>query len=131
MARILVVDDYPAIPVMLEAMLGAAGHEVFTADCAEAGLELANQIRPDLVLLDVDMPDRDGLAVCADLGREPATAHIPVLLMTGRLCLAVLEQGRQAGARGFLSKPFSRECLLEEIARALGGFAQGASPALS
>ena len=119
MARILVVDDYPAILGMLELMLAAAGYEVVTAIDGAAGLELAGRLRPDLVLLDVDMPDMDGMAVCTHLKGDPATRHIPVLLMTGRLCTGILEQARQVGAFGVLSKPFFHIRLLEEVARAM------------
>lgn len=119
MARILVVDDYPAILGMLQLMLATAGHEVVTAAGGAAGLGLAGRVKPDLVLLDVDMPERDGMAVCGDLKRDPATAHIPVLLMTGRLCVEVLERARQEGALGVVPKPFFRARLLEEIARAI------------
>lgn len=121
MARILVVDDYPAILGLLEATLVTAGHEVLTADDGAGGRELASRMKPDLVLLDVDMPDLDGTTVCADLKREPITMHIPVLLMTGRMCWDVLDRARRAGAHGLVAKPFLRDRLLEEVARVLGG----------
>jgi CheY-like chemotaxis protein len=122
MTRILVVDDYPGILAMLDLTLSMAGYEVVTADNGAAGLLLAAELKPDLILLDIDMPGRDGTAVCADLKCEPVTTHIPVLMMTGRLSLHVLEQARQAGAQGLLSKPFFRECLLGEINRMLTEF---------
>lgn len=117
MARILVVDDYPAMLALLETTLVSAGHEVVTAGGGADGLVFAARHRPDLVLLDVDMPHMSGLVVCGDLKRDPATEHIPVLLMTGRFGFEVLERARQAGALGVLPKPFVRERLLEEIAR--------------
>ncbi len=119
MARILVVDDYPAILTMLQLMLAAAGHEVLTANDGLTGLNLAGGVKPDLVLLDVDMPERCGISVCGELKRDPATMHIPVLLMTGRPCVETIEHAREVGALAVLPKPFSRAGLLEEIARAL------------
>lgn len=119
MARILVVDDYPAILTLLQLMLAAAGHEVLTANDGLTGLDLASRAKPDLVLIDVDMPERCGMSVCGELKRDPATMHIPVLMMTGRLCVETIELAREAGASAVLPKPFSRAGLLEEIAWAL------------
>src|SRR5687768_14405600 len=70
MARILVIDDYAGILDVLELMLTAAGHQVMTAGTGIAGLELAGQSPPDLVLLDVDMPGMDGVSVCLELKRN-------------------------------------------------------------
>jgi CheY-like chemotaxis protein len=115
MARILVVDDYAAILDMLEMMLAEAGHEVMSACSGVAGLELAARWRPDLVLLDVDMPGMDGVAVCRELKRGDATRSIPVLLMSGRFGPDVSERARKAGALGVMPKPFACEGLLAEI----------------
>lgn len=122
MARILVIDDYAGILDVLELMLTAVGHEVMTAETGMAGLELAGRSRPDLVLLDVDMPTMDGVSVCVELKRNTRTADIPVLMMTGRFGPQVSERARQAGALGIMPKPFVRECLLEEIRRAVGDY---------
>ncbi len=119
MALILVVDDYPAILDVLEIMLTAAGHDVARADDGAAGLARASQLKPDLVMLDIDMPAMDGIDVCEALKNNPATMHISVLLMTGRLSAEVLTRARQAGALRVLSKPFSRVPLLAEVARAI------------
>lgn len=119
MARVLVVDDYPAILTMLRLTLVLAGHEVVTAADGAAGLGLVGRARPDVVLLDIDMPAMDGLTVCGELKRNQTTAGIPVLLMTGRLCVEVLDRARGAGAFAVLPKPFPRARLLEEIERAI------------
>lgn len=118
MARVVVVDDYPAIVSMLRLVLMSAGHEVMTATDGESGLGLVKRHKPDVVLLDVDMPGMDGVVVCGRLKRDRETARIPVLMMTGRLCMDVLQRARGAGAVAVLPKPFVRERLLEEIARA-------------
>jgi CheY-like chemotaxis protein len=119
MSLILVIDDYQPILGMLHLMLQSAGYEVFTASDATAVPDLARHLNPDLVLMDVDMPQRSGIAVCEDLKRNPATVHIPVLLTTGRMGAGVLSQAREAGAFGVLTKPFFRAWLLEEVARAI------------
>jgi CheY-like chemotaxis protein len=119
MARILIVDDYPAILDVLEIMLTTAGHDVVRADDGAAGLAQASCAKPDLVILDIDMPEMDGVEACLELKRNPTTMHIPVLLMTGRLSSELLQRARQAGALRVLSKPFFRVPLLGEISCAL------------
>ena len=121
MARILVVDDYPAILAMLRLTLLEAGYEVETAENGAACLEVARRERPDVVLLDVDMPVMDGIAACEDLKRDPVTRDIPVILMSGRLCMEVIERARHARAAGVLRKPFVRALLLEEVSKAIEG----------
>lgn len=121
MARILVIDDYPAILGLLQLTLTTAGHEVVTASDGVSGLALAERVHPDLVLVDVDMPEMDGVAVCGGLKRDPGTRDIPVLLMTGRLSAQVMDRGRRVGAEGVLPKPFVRARLLEEIQRVTMG----------
>lgn len=120
MARIVVVDDYLPLLAMLKTLLEAAGHVVMTASDGRAGLDAVRCSLPDLVLLDVDMPLMDGVAVCAALKEcEEAVAGVPVLLMSGRLSPEVLARARGAGACGALPKPFCRIALLEEIERVL------------
>lgn len=121
MARILVIDDYAPILHMLDLLLGEAGHEVMTAGTGAEGLARAHSWRPDLVLLDVDMPEMDGLAVCGELKRGETTGRIPVLLMSGRLSPAVSDRAREAGAFAVMPKPFMRERLLAEIQSAVQG----------
>lgn len=124
MARILVVDDYAPLLVLLETILRAEGHEVRVAADGAEGLASARRELPHLVLLDVDMPGLDGISVCALLKGDAATMQAPVLLMSGRLSPHVLVRAREAGAAGALPKPFSREVLMEEIARALSAGTQ-------
>jgi CheY-like chemotaxis protein len=121
MARILVIDDYVPILDMLDLMLEGAGHEVVTACSGAAGLELASNWRPDLVLLDVDMPGMDGVNVCGRIKNGAVTTGIPVLLMSGRFGPDVSRRARDAGAFGILPKPFDRERLLMEIQNAVSG----------
>ncbi|MET0262096.1 MAG: response regulator [Rariglobus sp.] len=119
MARILIVDDYPGVLGMLQIMLTAAGHEVLMADNGLLGLQLAERSHPELMLIEIEMPVYDGVALCGDLKRNPELAPIPVLLMTGRLCLKEFHRGRGAGAFAIIPKPLSRQALLTEITRAM------------
>lgn len=117
MARILVIDDYEPILAMLRVTLESAGHEVATAADGATGLVMLPRLKPDLLLVDVDMPGRDGVSVCAEVKRTAATAGMVVLLMTGRPCAELMQRSRAAGAAGVLAKPFVRAVLLDEVER--------------
>lgn len=119
MAHILVIDDYEALAVMVRMVLEAAGHEVSVAGDGEAGLEKAVRRRPDLVLLDTDMPGLDGFGVCRRLKAAAGLARVPVLMMTGRPRAGVSAEAERAGARRMLFKPFTCEALQAEVAKAL------------
>src|SRR5258708_6419703 len=80
--RILVVDDAPASVRVLEAMLSAQGYEVVTASGGRAALEQVVATSPDLVLLDIQMPDLDGYEVCRHLRQQPSSALLPVVMLT-------------------------------------------------
>jgi adenylate cyclase len=113
-ARILVVDDVPENVRLLEAVLDAHGYDVVSATDGHAALDLAVSAKPDLVLLDVMMPQPDGLAVCKRLREMEETAVLPVIMLTaseGSEKTTAIE----AGADDFLPKPFNREELLTRI----------------
>jgi adenylate cyclase len=113
-ARILVVDDVPENVRLLEAVLDSQGYDVVSATDGHAALELAISAKPDLVLLDVMMPQPDGLDVCKRLRAQEETAILPVIMLTaseGSEKTTAIE----AGADDFLPKPFNREELLTRI----------------
>src|SRR5512132_3855123 len=113
-ARILVVDDVPENVRLLEAVLDAHGYDVVSATDGNTALDLAVSAKPDLVLVDVMMPQPDGLAVCKRLREMEETAVLPVIMLTaseGSEKTTAIE----AGADDFLSKPFNREELLTRI----------------
>lgn len=116
--NILVVDDDPGLRTVIRRILTRAGWRVCEAADAEAGLRLAIQQVPDLVLCDVQMPGRDGFAFLSELRHHPTVAHLPVILITGDETLAGLNGHRQAmdlGADDFLTKPFSSERLVQAV----------------
>jgi DNA-binding response OmpR family regulator len=105
-ALILAIEDHDDVLTLLSTVLGR--HEMLLAPDSTSGLRMAREMKPDLVLLDVGMPDVDGLEVCRALRRTPETARLPVLLVTART--EVTENPavwQTAGANGALLKPFS------------------------
>jgi class 3 adenylate cyclase/CheY-like chemotaxis protein len=114
-ARILVVDDTPANVRLLEQVLLLAGYEVVTAASGEEGLAKVVSARPDLVLLDVVMPEMSGYEVCRALRADPATALLPVVMVTALDPETERIKGIEAGADDFLSKPINQPELLARV----------------
>ena len=112
MTTILVVDDEPSIVDLVRFTLEDADVRVVEASDGAEALVLARRIKPDLILLDVQMPRLDGLEVCRQLRREPAFARAPIVLLTAAGQEADRARGRQAGADEYLTKPFSPLALL-------------------
>jgi len=105
--RILLVEDDPDIQRMVQLSLKfQGGHEVSVASGGKEGLEKAEQEQPDLILLDVMMPEMDGYETCRRLKANPATAAIPVVFLSARAQQSEIQKGRELGAIGYLVKPF-------------------------
>ena len=113
-ARILVVDDVPQNVRLLEAVLEAHGYETVSASDGRAALELAVSAKPDLVMLDVMMPELDGYAVCRQLREHEETAVLPVIMLTASEGMEKTK-GIEAGADDFIPKPFNPHELLTRI----------------
>src|SRR5437016_2910778 len=105
--RVLVVDDVDANRRLLERLLVRDGHIVFAAVDGREALEIVGREQPDLVLLDVMMPDMSGLDVCRELKAEPSTRLIPVVLITALSGTRDRIRGLEAGADDFVTKPFN------------------------
>ncbi|MGH6989581.1 MAG: PleD family two-component system response regulator [Stellaceae bacterium] len=114
-ARIMVVDDVAVNVRLLEAKLASEYFNVLTASSGEKALELARAERPDLVLLDVMMPGMDGFEVCQRLKADPATAEIPVVMVTALSDVADRVKGLEAGADDFLTKPVNDVALFARV----------------
>jgi two-component system phosphate regulon response regulator PhoB len=113
MPKILVVDDEPDALEVLEFNLKNAGYEVSTADDGEAALKKARQLLPDLILLDLMLPEVDGLEVCKLLRRDPATSGIPIIMVNAKAAEIDRVVGLELGADDYVTKPFSpRELVL-------------------
>jgi two-component system cell cycle response regulator len=114
-ARVLVVDDVPANVKLLEARLAAEYFEVLTAYSGPEALAVCARERIDVVLLDVMMPGMDGFEVCRRIKQEPATAHVPVIMVTALDQSADKVQGLDAGADDFLTKPVDEIALMTRV----------------
>jgi CheY-like chemotaxis protein len=104
--RVLVVDDDPVIVELLVLNLELEGHEAITASDGREAVRLVHDAAPDLLLLDVMMPELDGFAVCRELKQDPATADLPVVLLSARAQESDLVRGTAAGADAYVTKPF-------------------------
>jgi DNA-binding response OmpR family regulator len=105
----------------LEAIVRIKGYKLIYAESGQKGIVMARQELPDLVLLDVMMPDIDGFKVCQYLKENPETKDIPVMFLTARGAEGDLETGRKAGADGFMTKPFQTIEVLKQIEKLLDG----------
>jgi DNA-binding response OmpR family regulator len=116
---IMVVDDEHDFRVIVSHVLATGGYSVVTASDGAEALRLFGECEPDLVVLDGHLPDIDGFEVCRRLRLTPRGAKIPILLCTVRSALSTVSAGFEAGATGYVLKPFEMEELLEKVGEAL------------
>jgi DNA-binding response OmpR family regulator len=112
--RILAADDDPIVQQFVSSMLLENGYEVFTASDGRQALEMAREMRPDLIILDLIMPYRDGYEVLRLLQEDPVTRSIPVMILSAKNREEDIIRGLEAGAEDFMIKPFNA---LELVAR--------------
>jgi DNA-binding response OmpR family regulator len=113
--KILIVDDDAEVVELLRFNLKKAGFAVGTAANGVEALKKACSLSPDLILLDVMLPELDGFAVCEILRRDPATSAIPILMLTAVTSEFARLTGLDAGANGYLTKPFSLKQLVSRV----------------
>jgi two-component system phosphate regulon response regulator PhoB len=115
MHRILIVEDEPDVADLVAFNLKRAGYETLVAHDGIKGLDMALREIPDLVILDLMLPGRDGFAVFKDLRRDSRTSRTPVIMLTARAQTEDRIQGLEAGADDYLTKPFSPKELLLRV----------------
>ena len=126
MARILIVDDSPSQLMSIRRIVEKLGHEALTAEDGAAGVEAAKRELPELILMDVVMPNLNGFQATRSISREPTTKHIPVILVTTKDQDTDRVWGMRQGAKAYITKPFSESELSELITQYLSGGASAA-----
>ena len=112
---ILAVDDEPNILMSIEFILDMEGYEVHTARDGDEALEVAERVRPDLILLDINMPRKDGYEVCRILRERDDMAGTKVIMLTAKGQTLERKKGMEVGADEYVTKPFSADELLKTI----------------
>lgn len=116
---VLIVDDEPMARTLLRLMLVRAGFNVSEASNGRDALVKVKKNRPDVVLLDVMMPDMDGFTVCATIRGQEDTAELPIIMLSAKTDLDSINKGLQVGATKYLTKPISPEDLTQHVRDAL------------
>lgn len=113
--RVLIVEDEPNIVLSLEFLLQREGYDTAVAADGEEALALARQLRPDVVLLDVMMPRRNGYEVCRAIRGDPGLAATPVIMVSAKGQEVEVLKGLELGASAYITKPFGNAEILEAI----------------
>jgi CheY-like chemotaxis protein len=115
--RILIIDDSTELRSLLESILPFSGYHTLSASTGEEGLELATRLRPDVILVDLELPDTTGLKVIEELNRRGIA--IPTIMITGYGSEGTAARALRLGAQGYLVKPFTTEEVLSSVEKAL------------
>ena len=118
-ARILVIEDEDNIAIALDYLLTREGYAQTRLETGAGAVDMIREMRPDLVLLDVMLPEVSGYEICQSVRADPDLDRIPILMMTARGSAMERRKGLAMGATGFISKPFELKALREEVRRIL------------
>src|SRR5580704_12220128 len=119
MPKVLVVDDEPDALELIKFNLKGAGYDVATAADGEEALKKARQLLPDLIVLDLMLPEVDGLEVCKILRRDPRVSSIPIIMLTAKAAEIDRVLGLELGADDYVTEPFSPRELMLRVKRLL------------
>jgi two-component system cell cycle response regulator len=114
-AKILVVDDDVTVTQLLKMLLSMEGHQPTTLNDSIATLEMADQLHPDLITLDLMMPGLTGFELCELLHNDPRFSDIPLLIISARDDPESMDKAYKSGARGYITKPFGIDTLIQKI----------------
>jgi DNA-binding response OmpR family regulator len=115
--KILIVDDSPAQVKLMQGLLDREGYSAVGLNDPKLVEETIHSVRPNVILLDVVMPDRNGFQVCRDLKGNSEFSAIPIIMVTSKDTASDKFWGEQQGADGYVTKPFTREDLLRAVRR--------------
>lgn len=118
MAKILVVDDAEFLRVRISKMLSSEGHDILEAENGAKAVETYQSSKPDMVLMDITMPEMDGLAALREIKKIDPAAKVVMLTALGQE--SVVLEAIKAGARDFVVKPFEKERVLSAVAKLIG-----------
>ncbi|HJV14216.1 MAG TPA: response regulator [Propionibacteriaceae bacterium] len=118
--RILIADDEPNIVVSLEYLMKREGFEVTVANDGEAALQAVASLRPDLILLDIMLPKKDGFEVCQQIRANPEWRGVKVVMLTAKGRDTEVTKGLALGADAYVTKPFSTKDLVAQVRKLLG-----------
>lgn len=116
---VLVVDDEPNIVLSLEFLMKQAGYRVYTAADGKAAMEMIQAHMPDLVLLDLNLPEMSGYEVCERLHQDPSFSRIRILMLTAKGRDVEREKGLALGADDYITKPFSTQSVVDRVKQLL------------
>jgi twitching motility two-component system response regulator PilH len=121
MARVLIVDDSPSQLMGMKRIIEKLGHEILTAEDGALGVEAAKRELPDLILMDVVMPNLNGFQATRSIAKEPTTSHIPIILVTTKDQETDRVWGMRQGAKAYLTKPVNEAALIKLVKELLPG----------
>jgi len=121
MSRILMVDDSPTEIAVVKGVLEKKGHSIIVAASGKEGVALAQSEKPDLILMDIVMPDMNGFKATREISKNPETASIPIIMMSSKDQETDIEWAKRQGAQAYLVKPAKEADLLAAIDAALAG----------
>jgi two-component system, cell cycle response regulator DivK len=117
--QILLIEDNPVNQRLTQFLLKSQGYEVWGATNAPEAFALLRERRPDLILMDIQLPEVDGLAAARQLKADPATRNIPVVAVTSYAMKGDEAKAREAGCTGYITKPLDKTLFLETVAKIL------------
>ena len=117
--KILIVEDEESLLKLESILLTSRGYEVKGVADGQAALDILPSMKPDLVLLDIMLPEIDGFEVCRQIKSSEATKHIPVIMLTAKKSREDMARGEQVGADWYITKPFKPAMVIETIQRFL------------
>lgn len=117
--KILVVEDEQALLTLQSMLLSIEGYTVEGVMDGQTALDVVETMKPDLILLDIMLPEVDGFQVCRQLKSNEATRHIPIIILTAKKSKEDLIMGEQAGAEMYITKPYKTSMVIEAIKRLL------------